>query len=112
MITVVRRDLSHGYQTAQSGHAIVDWAFEHPRTFRRWRKKSGYLICLSVRNKEELEKLIEELAKNNLKYTKFYEPDIGELTAIAITPSDKADELTKRLQLANVSAGTKSKSTK
>lgn len=109
MITIVRRDLSHGYQTAQTGHAIAEWAYNNPRTFRRWRKESGYLICLSVRNLAELEAFNRKLYDNKIKYTAFYEPDIGEFTAIAITPSTKADQLTKHLQLANVKAGTKDK---
>lgn len=67
------------------------------------------MICLSVRNKEELEALEGVLVKSGVKVTKFYEPDIGECTALAITPSVKADELTKGLQLANIKAGTKDK---
>lgn len=104
--------MSHGYQTAQTAHAVAEWAYNNPRTFRRWRKKSGYLICLSVRNLSELNKLVDELAKAGCKYTKFYEPDIQQVTAIAISPSGDADKLTKGLQLANIKAGTLSKSTK
>lgn len=109
LITVVRRDLSHGYQTAQTAHAVAEWGYKNPRTFRRWRRKSGYLICLSVSNLKELEKLIDKLAREGIKYTKFYEPDVKEVTAIAISPSDKADQLTKGLQLANIKAGIKDK---
>lgn len=106
---MVRRDLSHGYQTAQTGHAIAEWAFNNPRTFRRWRKKSGYLICLSVRDATQLSILTKELDKEKIGYTTFFEPDINEITSIAITPSDKADQITKGLQLANIKAGTKDK---
>lgn len=109
MITVVRRDLSHGYQTAQTGHAIAEWAYMNGRTFRQWRKTSGYLICLSVRNKEELGEVMKALGDSKIKYTSFFEPDIGEITAIAISPSVKADNLTRKLQLANVKAGNKDK---
>lgn len=58
-----------------------------------------------------LQVLMKTLDEEKIKYTKFYEPDIKEVTAIAITPSDKADELTKGLQLANIKAGIKSKNT-
>lgn len=106
MITVVRRDLSAGYQTAQTGHAIAEWAYNNPRTFRKWRKRSGYLICLSVHGIQHLEALMKSLDYKSIKYTKFYEPDVKQITAIAITPSDEADKITKGLQLANVKAGT------
>lgn len=111
LITVVRRDLNHGYQTAQTAHAVAEWSYKNPRTFRRWRKKSGYLICLSVRNLEELNDLVDKLCRAGCKYTKFFEPDIGQVTAIAINPNDLADKLTKGLQLANIKAGTKDKRT-
>jgi peptidyl-tRNA hydrolase len=110
LITVVRRDLSHGYQTAQTGHAIAEWIYQNPELFKEWRQKSGYLICLSVRNWKELCEFEGKLLEEGLNYTMFYEPDIGEFTSITIAPSTRADELTKGLQLANVKAGTKNKS--
>ena len=106
LITVVRRDLSHGYQTAQTGHAIAEWAYNNPRTFRKWRKRSGYLICLSVHGLEHLEALMKSLDYKGIRYTKFYEPDVKQVTSIAISPSEEADKITKGLQLANVKAGT------
>lgn len=103
--------MSHGYQTAQSSHAVAEWAYLNPELLKEWRQKSGYLICLSVRNLKELEELEDKLGLADLDYTTFYEPDIEEFTAIAISPSENADKLTKGLQLANIKAGTISKAT-
>lgn len=61
----------------------------------------------------ELEKLVKVLEEAYIQLTKFHEPDIdNQLTAIAISPSPEADELTKKLQLAGVKAGTRDKNTK
>lgn len=112
MITVVRRDLTHGYQTAQTAHVVAEFAGKFPFTFWRWRKKSGFLICLSVRDKVELDNLIQVLDRRKLKYTKFFEPDVGEVTAIALAPHPEADRITKYLSLANKDAGTFDKNKK
>lgn len=67
------------------------------------------MICLSVRNSTELSNLAKELEQQGIKYTTFFEPDINEITSIAINPSEIADKITKGLQLANIKAGTKDK---
>lgn len=44
-----------------------------------------------MENEDALKHLIHKLQKNNIKYSIFREPDLGnEITAIAIEPSDKA----------------------
>lgn len=67
------------------------------------------MICLSVRDSTELSILTKELDSQKIKYTTFFEPDINEITSIAISPSEEADKITKGLQLANIKAGTKDK---
>lgn len=69
------------------------------------------MICLSVRDATALSNLTKELDSQKIKYTTFFEPDINEITSIAISPSEKANEITKGLQLANIKAGNKDKNT-
>lgn len=68
------------------------------------------MICLSVKNLSDLISLANKLKKENVSFTAFYEPDIEEITALAIEPSSKADRLTKKLKLANSLVGSVDKS--
>lgn len=102
----MREDLSPGYQIAQTAHSIAEWAFKRPRTFRKWRKESAYVISLSA---PDLKGLMLKLLEHNVDFVPFFEPDIGEVTAITITPNNLADSLTKKLNLAGKVAGTKNK---
>ena len=90
LTTITRRDLSAGYQSVQSTHAAIQFVFEHPEIANIW-FKDPYLAQLSVENEDALKHLIHKLQKNDIKYSIFREPDLGnEITAIAIEPSDKA----------------------
>jgi peptidyl-tRNA hydrolase len=102
---VTRQDLSAGYQIAQTGHAIAEYAYERRRTFRRWRKRSGYLISLAVKDLNELENLMKVLDKHKLDYVKFFEPDVNEVTAITISPHKLADYILKYIPLAGKKFG-------
>ena len=85
-----------------------------PTYFQKVEKRSGYLICLAVKDLPELEKLCLTLDYHKIKYCKFYEPDISQVTAIAISPSGKqdkkgktiADYLTQKIPLAGKAFGT------
>lgn len=105
LITVTREDLTAGYQTAQTGHSIAKFAYDYPEIFKEWYEKSSYLICLAVKNEEELIKLRNSLKNKEIKYSKFYEPDVDEITSIAIEPSEIADKLTSNLPTANKNSG-------
>jgi hypothetical protein len=85
---------------------MSEFAEKMPRTFKRWKKKSGYLICLAVKDLPELTELCSTLDSQKVKYVKFYEPDVNQLTAIAIAPSPKADHITRRIRLAGAKIGT------
>lgn len=112
LITVTRQDLSAGYQTAQTAHVLGEYAYKRPFQFWLWRKISGYLICLAVKDSEELTKLMKQLDKKGLKYVSFFEPDVGQITSIAITPSEEADRITKYIPRANKFSGTFDKNNK
>ena len=57
LITITREDISDGYKVVQSCHSIADFAFEFPETFSQWKKESNSIICLSVKNEFELQKI-------------------------------------------------------
>lgn len=67
----------------QSCHAIADFAYEHPRTFEKWKKDTNSIICLSIKDEESLLKLYEKLSKKT-PCTSFYEPDVNAFTAICV----------------------------
>ena len=82
-MVISREDIAPGYSVVQSAHAIADFAYEHPQTFNEWKKDSNSIICLSVKNEEELLKLFEKLAKKTPS-SSFYEPDVNAFTAICV----------------------------
>jgi len=88
---------------------MSEFAEKMPRTFKKWKRRSGYLICLAVKDLPELEKLCLVLDYHKLKYVKFFEPDVNEVTAIAIAPSPEADHLTRRIRLAGHKTGSMDK---
>jgi hypothetical protein len=105
LVTVTRQDLASGYQTVQSAHVVAEFADVYPRIFRRWKLFSNSLICLAVKDLAELNKLCETLDKKGVKYVKFFEPDVEQLTAIAIEPSEMTRKITSFIPLANKKHG-------
>jgi hypothetical protein len=97
LISVTRADLSLGYQAVQSSHALIDFIFEHPSRAGPWHE-SNYLIQKVVPDLKALKELIRKCERNNLFYTVFREPDIGnQITAIAIEPSPITEKLVSKL---------------
>lgn len=108
LTTITRQDLTSGYQTVQTAHAVADYAFRYPLRFLKWRLMGRYLISLATTDKDSLEELMKALDNLGVKYARFYESDIKEITAIAFC-SKKAEQLTKSLPLANRKIGIKDK---
>ncbi len=109
LITVTRQDLSAGYQTVQTAHAVADYAVKKPLSFLKWRLTGNYLISLAVADYQSLRDLMTVLDKHVVKYVPFYEPDVKEVTAIVISPGPLSDKLTSSLPLAGRKAGNKDK---
>lgn len=109
LITVTRQDLSSGYQTVQTAHAVADYAIMYPHEFKHWHKNGNYLISLATKDQDSLEELIYALDNIGVLYIKFYEPDVDQVTAIAFVERNNTKELTKGLQLANRVVGTLNK---
>ncbi len=82
-------------------HALRQFTAEHPEIDRIWFEQSNYLGLLSVKNEEELQRLIEQAAASGIHHSIFREPDIdNQITAIALSPGPKSKKLCSRLPLA------------
>jgi len=101
LYVVTRNDLSPGQQAVQSMHALRQFTADHPEIDKNWFEKSNYLGLLSVNDEGELFKLIERAEKNNIRFSIFKEPDIGDkVTAIALEPGPLTKKLCSNLKLA------------
>lgn len=76
MFILVRNDLSKSQQGVQGGHALAQYALEHPDMFKKWGNST--IVYLKVDN-DWLKSHVPENQSSS-----FYEPDIGnQLTAKA-----------------------------
>lgn len=101
MYIITRSDLEPGYQAVQSGHAAIQYVFEHPECARNWFDNSNYLGFLSVNNEQDLLNLIKRAEEKEIKFSIFREPDIdNQITAIALEPGSISKKLCSNLRLA------------
>ena len=98
----VRADLPPGLQLAQSVHAMAEFWDDHPSFARSWRRRSNFLVVVSVPNEEALLALATEATLGkSLCTTLVCEPDLGdEHTALAIQPGAEAAALCASFPLA------------
>ena len=98
IITITRRDISPGYQLAQSVHSIAQFAHSHTSTFTKWITGYSNLISLSVDNEVELMAVYDSIEAERVL---FKEPDLNnEVTAICIFGTTKIRKLLSSLPLA------------
>lgn len=98
---IVRRDLRPGLQAAQACHAVTDLILENPDKAKQWRDESNFLIVLSIANESELCELAIELARTDMDWCRFREPDLNNsLTALAVLPHDYSEKFFRNLPLA------------
>jgi peptidyl-tRNA hydrolase len=82
-------------------HALQQFNIEHIDINRIWYEKSNYLALLSVKNQEDLIKIINKAQNLNIKFSIFREPDINEeITAIALSPGKETKKLCSNIKLA------------
>jgi hypothetical protein len=82
MYVLVRSELSPSYRAVQGGHAVAQYAIEHPNAFRRW--ANGYLIYLETRFPSGIKETQDRLDRFKRDYSVFREPDLGgQPTALA-----------------------------
>lgn len=80
----------------QTAHVVAEFAIEHEGIFKAWKHGSNYLCCLESK---ELDDVIQYLRSSDLKFTEFYEPDVGMITAVAVEP--KGNHIFNHLKLAS-----------
>ena len=101
MYLIIREDLAYKY--IQGGHALAQYALEHPFEFKEW--NNGHLICLSVFDGRSLKMKENEFEKREFVFSKFVEPDLesNQPTALAIFENGdiKISKFIKDLKLAS-----------
>lgn len=105
LVFVTRQDLSFGYQISQTAHVVSAFEDKYPEIYQRWKRDSNSLICLAVKDQDALRKLKMTLTKKGVKYAEFFEPDVKQVTALAVEPSEMTRKVTKYIPLAGKVAG-------
>lgn len=101
MFVVTREDLEPGYVVAQSVHAGIAFCKEHPDLSDEWYFRSNFLACLSARNEDELLKLIKKADQKGVRYSIFFEPDLGySITSVTLEPGVESRRLCSSFGLA------------
>lgn len=99
MVVITRRDLTNGYQSQQSTHSALAFAYKFPNIIKNWEEVSGSIICLQVNNEDELKKLSDKLKKYT-DVVDFYEPDLNdELTSICLYADESVRKKVRYLPL-------------
>lgn len=81
-------------QAVQSAHSALQFAVAYPQLTKEWNEISNYLVCLAVKDIQELKGLIKNVENSKLRFSTFIEPDLGnEITAIVIEPSKETQRL-------------------
>jgi peptidyl-tRNA hydrolase len=101
LVSIVREDITPGYQLVQSAHAIADFIFEHKTSAKQWKFDSNSIITLSIPTEQSLQELYEKLLSVTPYVTAFREPDIdNQLTAIAVYGTPDIRKMVSHLPLA------------
>lgn len=98
---ITHQELAPPYQLPQAVHAMAQFANDFFNEYRKWFSTSNTVVILAAKDEQSLHKLTQKLDMNGLKYSKFFEPDIGNaLTSIAIVPSPYVKKYCSSLPLA------------
>lgn len=82
MYVIVRKDLSTAYRCVQGAHALAQYAFEYPRSFKAWNNE--ILIFLELPTLISMKSFEKKLKDNGIQFTQFREPDLdNQLTALS-----------------------------
>ena len=84
----------------QTAHAIADFAYTFPFEFKKWKEESNSIISLSIKDENKLLEFCGVLDGKNIKFVKFFEPDVNEYTAICIEATEESRNLCKKFPLA------------
>ena len=108
MYVLVREDLPRQYASVQAGHAVAklvyQWSASSQRTDTRlledWVNQSNVLVYLGAKNFDQLAEYAGKLARINIPWVQFIEPDLNdETTAIACILNEEQAKLFADLPL-------------
>lgn len=98
---VTHRNLSNGYQTAQTAHAIAELLIQRPDIASEWYLTSNSLVVLTAEDEKQLHHLKTAAETAGIHTVSFREPDLlDELTAVAFCPSSSTRKILSNLPLA------------
>ena len=98
---VARKDMLPGGTLAQSCHASFQFALDYPEITSQWMQQSNYICILEALDEAALHALIAEATKQEIKFSIFREPDMGDqITAITFAPGIESKKLCAKLKLA------------
>lgn len=84
LYVIVRNDLTRSQKAVQAIHASAEYLLHED--VGEW--DNGTVVCLKVKDEEELEELEKRIKSMNLNYRYFREPDTGnDKTALALVGS-------------------------
>lgn len=87
-------------QLAQAVHAGTQFVLEHPELARYWEEVWKNLVCLQVRDEDELLNCWEDIRCEGVTPTIFIEPDLNdERTSLASLLTEQQAKKFKRLSL-------------
>jgi hypothetical protein len=99
LVIITRDDISNGYKSVQSTHSIAEFAYFFREEFEKWKQESNSIICLSVKNEQELLKLFNNF-KDSTPTILFREPDVNnEITSICLLGKENVRKRLKHLPL-------------
>lgn len=82
MYVLLRSDLAEGHLKAQEGHALIQYALEHPALLKAQGNET--LICLSAGPLRRFRSGIQRLEESGKPFSLFREPDLdNQETALA-----------------------------
>lgn len=93
LYVLVRGDLSRSQQAVQSCHATAEFMLHNDC----W--KNHTIVLLRLEDNDHLNEWNQRVAEHRIPFEIFYEPDIGEHTAIACYPDGKLHNYLKHLPL-------------
>ena len=95
---ITRAGLTHGQQTAQLVHGVVEFVHQHREYAEHWRRESNVVVCVEAPNEDALTFAIDYAHAAGIKYAEFREPDMDNaLTSVVM--EDKGAWICRRFPL-------------
>lgn len=104
LFVVIREDLDHGMQLAQSIHAAMLFGYENPEATKAWIEGPNNIIVKKVPNEAALRALLAKAGSHYMDISTFQEPDLDDQITAAALGGPGTQALLWHLPLAGDSA--------